>query len=1110
MNKSIAIIGISGMFSGAGCVKTYWENILNKVDNIQEAPDNWVGNCFDPNSTEFDKIYTKKVGLLGELAEFNPLEFGIPPTSIPATEPDHFLALKMARDALFDAGYESKPFNREKTGVILGRGATPNRGSVTGVQHTVIVDQTLELLSQLLPQLDAETLNNIRVELKSSLPPLPKEALPGLVSNVAVGRIANRLDLRGPSYMVDAACSSSLIAVELAMKELRSGNCELMLAGGVQGSMPPLIYMLFCQLNALSRSNIRPFDAAANGTLLAEGAGFLVLKPVEKAREDGDRIYAVLKEVGLSSDGKALGLLAPRLEGEMMALQRAYTTANISPDTVSLIEAHGTGIPLGDKTEINALTEVFGERKGKVPPCALGSVKSMIGHAIPAAGIASLIKITLALYHKILPPTLCDTVNPELEIEKTPFYINNITRPWIHGSLEHPRRSGVNAFGFGGINAHAILEEYPGEMVSPANKDKQLHSFWPSELFVFAAESKQDLLKLIETWGLNPKLPPETQTWGLNPKLPPETQTWGLNPKLPPETQTWGLNPKLLQECNSFADLAFTNWQEFTEVTKANYRLAIVATDIKDLQKKLTQVYEKISQTNKESLQTRNGIYYSVGAKNEQKIAFLFPGEGSQYPQMLADLCLYFPQVRSWFDLSDRTFSGVWEYPPSTFIFPPPTGVTAAETEFLSAGLYSIDVATETIFTAGMALYELLTEFGIKSDVMVGHSTGEYTALFASGTIKVTTAEEMIAIKRNLNKIYKEVEAQSTLPRGALLSVGAVDESKLNSLLEKAAGKIYLAMDNCPNQKVLYGSKIEIEKAAEEIKAMGGICQELPFDRGYHTPEFGEMGEILLKYYENFPIVAPQITLYSCATTAAFPQTENAIRELVALQWSNTVKFRETIEQLYTEGVGTFIEVGPSSNLTSFVNDILGKKQYQAIASNNQRKPGLEQLQHLLARLFVQGMTVDFSPLYQYREVKEINFNAPATESNKTPVLDLTLPKITLKPEFVNQIKDQLSFYEKAPFSSDGSELGDESSLDNQVTSQPTPEMPQNTAPETPKMIAETNPKISEDDRLSILSAHFELMQDFLGNQERVTEAFFDKSNQEFLDDKEWKNHNSN
>jgi acyl transferase domain-containing protein len=452
------------VFPRAPDLECYWENIIAKVDAISEPPDDWgADHVLDPDSTANDRIYCARGGYLGELARFDPLEYGIMPVSVDGGEPDHYLALRLADEALTDAGYDSQAVDGERVGVILGRGTYINRGWATLFQHGVVVDQTLRILRKLRPEYTSEELLRIKGQLKASLPPFNAETAPALVPNIITGRIANRLNLMGPNYLVDAACASALVALDAAVRDLLTRKCDLMLVGGVHASTPPPLHMIFCQLNALSHGcQIRPFDKAADGTMLGEGAGLVVLKRREQAERDGDRIYALVKGIGVSSDGRGAALMAPRLEGEVLALRRAYQMAGISPRTIGLIEAHGTGTIMGDPTEIRALREVFGSRNGEdSPTCALGTVKSMIGHTLPAAGAAGLIKAALALHQRILPPTLhCDEPNPALELEKTPFFISTETRPWIHGETDYPRRAGVNAFGFGGINAHVILEEY--------------------------------------------------------------------------------------------------------------------------------------------------------------------------------------------------------------------------------------------------------------------------------------------------------------------------------------------------------------------------------------------------------------------------------------------------------------------------------------------------------------------------------------------------------------------------------------------------------------------------------------------------------------------------
>jgi acyl transferase domain-containing protein len=290
LNDDIAIIGMACIYPGAPDLETFWQNILNKVDAVSE-PSEHLGfdESFDPESTANDRIYCKKGGFIEAYAEFNPFDFGIMPDSVDGSNVEQFLALRVAREALSDAGYLDRPFNRKQTGVILGHGFMPERGHLTLHQHGLIVDQTLKILNQLLPDLTSEALRLLKQELKEGLPPLNADTCPGLVSNLLTGRIANRLDLYGPNYAVDAACASSLISVDLGVQELRSKRCDMILVGGVQASTSPLVFLMFCLLGALSRhGQIRPFDKNADGTLLGEGLGMMVIKRREDAEKDGD------------------------------------------------------------------------------------------------------------------------------------------------------------------------------------------------------------------------------------------------------------------------------------------------------------------------------------------------------------------------------------------------------------------------------------------------------------------------------------------------------------------------------------------------------------------------------------------------------------------------------------------------------------------------------------------------------------------------------------------------------------------------------------------------------------------------------------------------------
>lgn len=467
--EPIAIVGMSCIFPGAPSLYDYWQNIVNGVDSVREAASGeWNASHYKNKSSKaFGKIYCTKGGFISEFAEFNPLEFGIMPASVKGSDPDQFLALRVAAEALQDAGYQHKTFDAERADIIIGRTMAPGVGSLNLIQHGQTLDQVLDLLRSLAPQLKSEQIAQIESRLRESLQPCNADTIPAVMPNVLSGRIASKLGFRGRNLVLDAACASSLIAVEAAMQGLHSGQSDLAIAGGIHVNSCPYFFQMFCELGALSPTGtIRPFDENADGTILGEGVGMVVLKRLADAERDNNKIYALVRGIGSSSDGRAGGSLAPNAEGEALAMQRAYKMAGVSPRTIELLEAHGTGTRAGDRAEMKAVQQVFLSDKENAGVhkawCAVGSVKSMIGHTQAASGIAGLIKTALALHQKVLPQTLhFAKPNSQIDWSESPCYISTETRPWKKAdSASEPRRAAVSAFGFGGVNAHAVLEEY--------------------------------------------------------------------------------------------------------------------------------------------------------------------------------------------------------------------------------------------------------------------------------------------------------------------------------------------------------------------------------------------------------------------------------------------------------------------------------------------------------------------------------------------------------------------------------------------------------------------------------------------------------------------------
>ena len=947
-----AIIGMACIFPKAPNLQTFWQNIVSKVDAIDDPPeDSLTSQVYDPTSSANNRIACKRGGYLKELPPFNPADFGIMPVALEGAEPEHFIALKVAYDALLDAGFPAKPFNRDLTEIILGRGNFVNRAFISMLQHVVVVDQTIEILKELHPEHTPEELEAIKERLKAGLPPFTADTAPGLPHSVMAGIIANRLDLKGPCMVLDGACASCLLALEIAMNDLISGRCEAAVIGGVQISTPAPIHMLFTQLGALSRSpHLRPFDKDADGTMLGEGIGMMVLKRTEDAIRDGHRIYAVVKGVGASSDGKGKGLLAPQVEGEELALRRAYDTAGVSPDTVSLIEAHGTGLPLGDVTEIEALRRVFGLRDGGPPRVALGTVKSMIGHLIPAAGIAGLIKAALSLYHQILPPTLhVEEPNPKLEIDRTPLYLNTETRPWIHGSQESPRRAGVSAFGFGGINTHAILEEYPDQ----AAASELYHRIWETELVLLEGRTRQELGAQIDST----------------------------------------LEFLTRQSEAELVDIAYTLNRR---LTGKPYRLAIVAESHGDLAKKLTNAREKLDDPNRLQIKDRGGVYFfEHPLGREGKLAFLFPGEGSQYVNMLRDLCQHFPEVRKCFDLLDQAFIGhPRNYLPSQIIFPPTSELSEA-----GERIWQLNGAVDAVITADRALFRVLTQLGISPQGMVGHSSGELMALEAAGAVALPDDQALVQLIKAGNQMIEALTAARDVPEGMLLAVGGVDRQTITTAVGQASEFLALAMDNCPHQFVLCGTATSIAEAAAKFREQGGICQTLPFRRAYHTERFEPILAPLRDFFQQATVVSPTVPIYSCMMAGPFPQKPEEIRRYAVQQWAKPVRFRETVEAMYADGFRIFLEVGPRSNLASFVNDILKGKLFLAVPTDLHHRSGVTQLQHALAMLAAHGVAMNLDFLYRHRAPRLLDTGAPSGDGKRAPgiVLSRELPLLSLR-----------------------------------------------------------------------------------------------------------------
>ncbi|MEU9416705.1 SDR family NAD(P)-dependent oxidoreductase [Streptomyces sp. NPDC048272] len=664
----VAIVGMACAYPGAPGLDSYWSQILAGRDAVTEVPvERWdPGLYYDPDPARAGERTPSRWGGFLAPVPFDALAHGIPPTSLAGIEPVQLLALEISARALGDAGYgRGREFDRSRTSVVFGAEAGTELAGAYGMRALYPA-----YLGELPPALDEQ------------LPRLTEDSFPGILANVIAGRVANRLDLGGANCTVDAACASSLAALDLACRQLRDGDSDMVVCGGADVHNGINDYLMFASVRALSPGGrCRPFDASADGIALGEGVGALVLKRLADAERDGDRVYAVIKAVGASSDGRSLGLTAPRPEGQRRALERAYARAGVAPADVGLIEAHGTGTVVGDSTELAVLSALFTASGAEPGSCALGSVKSQIGHTKCAAGLAGLIKAAWAVHTGIRPPTAhLSTPNAAWRAEDGPFVFDTEARPW---PVPVERRiAGVSAFGFGGTNYHAVLAGYGGAQ-EPAHGLEE----WPAELFCFRGEDRRAAGRAMARLAARLE---ENDAAG---------RPWALR-DLAAEASASGTGP---------------------------VRVAVVASDTDELALRLERA---------RGFTPGEGVHVREESADPGGVAFLFPGQGSQRVGMLGDLFMAFPALRGLLDEAPGAVASAM-FPPSAFTAPARAAQRAAVTD--------TRVAQPALGLAGAAAHLLLGGLGVRPDCVAGHSYGELTALWAAGAYDTASLSRLSA-----------------------------------------------------------------------------------------------------------------------------------------------------------------------------------------------------------------------------------------------------------------------------------------------------------------------------------------------------------------------------
>lgn len=917
MTVPIAIVGVGAHFPGSNDATGFWRDIVTGRDLLRDIPaSHWlIEDYYDPDPRARDKTYARRAAVLDPVT-FDALEWGMPPAVAEATDTTQLLTLMVARQVLDDASHTDAEIDRSRVAVILGVSSAQELAGCLQAR----LERPVWVKAMREEGLPEDRVQAICDRIVSHYPEWQEASFPGLLGNVIAGRVTNRLDLGGTNCSVDAACASSFAAISMAATELELGKADMVLSGGVDTLTDILTFMCFSKTPAMSPTGeARPFSDRADGTMLGEGLGIFALKRLADAEAAGDRIYAVLRGIGSSSDGRAKSIYAPTPKGQALALHRAYAEAGYTPDTVGLVEAHGTGTLAGDAAELAALREVFaGTSQPKRPWCALGSVKSQIGHTKGAAGAAGMFKAVMALYHGVLPPTLhVERPNPKLDLEHSPFYLSQHSRPWIRPA-EYPRRAAVSAFGFGGSNFHVTLEAWEGSVRERLPMGAQL--------IVLCGETGEALASTAREAA------------------------------------------ELAKQPEGLAWLA----QQDSYDPAAPARLAIAATDGAEACTRLLAAADRLEKAPREAFVLPDGTAFGFGTVESGHLALLFPGQGSQYVEMGAELAMQFDCVRQVWEKVSALHLG--DRPLAEVVFPIP-GYASDQDEQDAARLRDTRWTQPAIAACSAALLPLLRRIGLQPKHFAGHSLGELSALYAAGCFD---AVQLVELARTRAEAMSEAAQGKD---GAMLAVKASAER-----IEAALGRheLTLANYNHPEQIVLSGLREGVVEAEQKLRAAGIDSRLLPTGGAFHSQLVAPAVETLAVYLQDMALSRPVGTVWSNNGNGSWPQEPEQVAALLAQQLAKPVQFTATIEAMYASGIRTFVEVGPGAVLTGLVGPILGERPHRAIALDRPGK-GSQALLAGLALLVADG--VPFAP----HRLTDEHRRARDPKTRSAPALPLTI-----------------------------------------------------------------------------------------------------------------------
>ncbi len=923
--RPVAIVGMAAIMPQATSGDAFWENVKGGRYSVTDVPpERWdPALYFDPDHAARDKTYSRIGGWVREF-DWNPVAWRlpIPPTVAAQMDEGQRWAISAARAALTDAGWPNWSVDTDRVAVILGNAIGGEKHYLSAMR--VRIPEVIKRLEEgaTLRTLPAEVQRLIVEETRAGYLDntfeITEDTMPGELANVIAGRVANLFNLRGMNFTTDAACASGLAALNAAVDGLVDHQYDAVITGGVDRNMGVDAFVKFCKIGALSATGTRPFDAGADGFVMGEGAALFVLKRLEDAERDGDKIYSVILGIGGSSDGKGKGITAPNPVGQQLAVRRAWERAGADPATASCVEAHGTSTRVGDAAELTSLTAVFGAAGAPARSIALGSVKSNVGHLKAAAGTAGLFKMAKSLHEKVLAPSL-NFVNPNENVDwdTVPFAVNTELREWATPAAGI-RRGAVSAFGFGGTNFHVVLEEYVPGRHRPAPR-------------VFAAAAVGEAGT--STVTVAPATPGAASAAPAGEAAAPTAAAVG-SPRKAPLRGALVLGGaddativRQLESAHAAARGGTTPPLAAPDpaIGDAAVRVAVDFADAADLAVKLDKLLKAFASGNPAAfrLLRQQGAY--VGRGPAPKVAFLYTGQGSQYVNMLQGLAAREPIVAATFAEADAVMTPLLGRPLTSYIFIDGTDEAAVKT--LNKQLMQTEITQPAVLATDLALTRLLDAYGVRPDMVMGHSLGEYGALVAANSLTLSSALEAVSARgREMTKV-------SMADNGAMAAVfGPLPD--IERLVASADGYVVIANINSFSQAVVGGATDAVEHLIARFQAAGMNAVRIPVSHAFHTNIVAPASVPFVEALRRLNLQPPALPIVANVTGEFYPAdaTTDTMLDYTGRQIASPVQFVKGLQSLYAAGARVFVEVGPKKALHGFVEDVLGKAHDDVVA----------------------------------------------------------------------------------------------------------------------------------------------------------------------------------